>query len=220
MSVFLVVIADVINSRGFRDKADISECLRIANSDAGSELLVPYKCLRGDEIEAVLDTGGFVKAVRTLKYRLRPLKVRVGLGLGTLDLEGALPQDPFALNGEAFFAARKALDSIKSAKEEQETIALCAQGAGDGADIETWNMVLRLYSSMLGRWNDAQWDAVMEYERQGVISGAADKLKRLYQSVQRSLDRARWDAVSDCEAWMTRRMVGLACDVERAVSGK
>lgn len=219
MSVFLVVIADVINSRILRDKADISGRLRVVNGEAQSGLLVPFKCLRGDEIEAVLDTNGFVKAVRTLKYRLRPLKLRIGLGLGTLDTEGALPDDPFALNGEAFFAARKALDSINGSKGEQETIALCVQGAGSGADIETWNMVLRLYCSVLGRWNDAQWDAVMEYERQGVISGAADRLGRLYQSVQRSLGRARWDAVSDCEAWMARRMAELA-DAVSAAGGR
>lgn len=212
MGLYLVVIADVIRSRGSKEAASIDERLRIVNGEAKDGLLVPFRCLRGDEIEAVLDTGGsFIKTVRTLKHRLRPLKIRIGLGFGTLDVQGALPEDPFALNGEAFFAAREALDSIKQMRGDQETILLRSPYFRDShADDETWDIVLRMYGSITSRWNAAQWDAVMEYDRQGLMTGAADRLDKLYQSVQRSLDRARWDVVRDCEAWMEKHITELA----------
>lgn len=207
MSLFLVVIADVISSRNSMDMSNVYEHLLKVNADAKGELLVPFKCFRGDEIEAVLDAKtNFMKAIRTLKYRLQPLKVRVGLGIGRLDIgTDGLPNDPFLLNGEAFFEARDAIDRIKHKYKEQESIVLGAE-SNNGNNFDTWDIMLRLYSSIINRWNTDQWNAVMKYEKLDSMVDAANELNKKYQSVQRSLERADWNLICDCETWMMREM--------------
>ncbi len=208
MSLYLAVIADVINSRKTVAAFDISEQLSKANDDLKNELLVPFKCFRGDEIEAVLDINkNFMKSVRTLQYRLRPLKIRVGLGIGRLNTGGGdLPDDPFLLNGEAFFAARSAVDLIKDTYKEQESVVLRAEGDQESARFEPLDILFRLYGNVTGRWNAAQWDAAMNYEQLGSMKAAAVQLKKSYQSIQRSLERADWPLISDTEALLQKQV--------------
>jgi len=205
--LYLAVIADVIDSRSSKDMVNISERLREVNEDLKKELLVPFRCFRGDELEAVMDPdANFMRAVRALKYRLRPLRIRVGLGLGQLDVDrAALPDDPFSINGAAFFAARDAIDHIKHEYKEQESIVFRA-GRGD---FRTWDIMLRLYGSIVGRWNTGQWNYAMRYEVLDSMKDVAAELNKKYQSVQRSLNRADWSLVRDCEDWFAEQMALL-----------
>jgi hypothetical protein len=205
MKLYLAVIADVIDSRHSPEMTDIAARLERLNSDCSP--LVPFKCFRGDEIEAVLDPSTDVmKTIRALKYRLRPLKVRIGLGFGILDdADGTLPHDPFALNGEAFFEARKAIDLIKNRYKDQESIVL-RSARHDAASFPGWDILLRYYCHVLNRWNADQWDAVMNYDKLGSMAEAANRLSKKPQSIQRSLDRARWDLIRDSELLLERQL--------------
>ena len=53
MGLYIAVIADVIDSRNIVDMPEMSEALSAVNAQKEAGILIPFKCLRGDEIEAV-----------------------------------------------------------------------------------------------------------------------------------------------------------------------
>ncbi len=217
MNLYLAVIADVIKSRKSSDMNDISLRIQEINGALPDEILIPFKCMRGDEIEAVLMTErNFMRAIRTLKYHLRPLEVRVGLGIGQMDIDNYIlpPLDPFLLSGTAFYAARDAVDLIGHVKE-QESIVLKSEPKLDSHYMNNWNVMLRFYCSILNNWNTEQWDAVMSYEKHGSMVEAANELNKKYQSIQRSIERANWNLIRDSELWMKKEMRTMLDQIKR-----
>ena len=61
MDLYIAVIADVIDSRNITITSDISERLLLVNDEIKSELLIPFKCYRGDEIENISEHSTVIK---------------------------------------------------------------------------------------------------------------------------------------------------------------
>ncbi|NMB47108.1 MAG: hypothetical protein GX998_11960 [Firmicutes bacterium] len=99
-----VITADIIQSRVRSDVA-ASIPARLPRLEH-PHLVTGFAMSRGDEIQGVL--SGWLTApevLRLLRYICRPLQLRVGIGLGIH--AGRLAENPWDLNGPAFFRARE-----------------------------------------------------------------------------------------------------------------
>ncbi len=198
--MYVAVIADVIDSRKYAEAKSIQSVLKNLNkmlADKGLGILIPFYCMKGDEIEAVFSiNNNFLRALRFLRCALLPMKLRIGAGIGNLDMPFDLPKNPFEINGEAFHLARGALTEIrKFNKAEQNTLLIKNSDEAAG-------LICRLYSILVSDVKKQQWEAVFAYEDNKNIAAAAELISKRGQSIQRTLERVHYPDITACEEYL------------------
>lgn len=119
-----VITADQVNSR---DRADrVAEALRRVAATAGDDLLLPAERTAGDELQAVAEVAD--AALRMILELHRFGQFSVGCGIGRVDLP--LPASAREATGDAFIAARTA---VEQAKKRSPRAAVVSAGAGGAA---------------------------------------------------------------------------------------
>ena len=131
-----VVTADQVGSR---DHADIAGPARDRlNRDYGEHLVLPADRTAGDEIQVLTDHAATVLSI--ILELTRSHEWSVGLGCGTI--RHPLPAATREASGDAFFAARDAIDRAKKqhtrfAVETHRGVGVGASDrASDGANVE------------------------------------------------------------------------------------
>lgn len=139
-----------IDQRGSRIRGDkVPELLGLL---ASIETVLPFERSVGDEIQGVIrDPDAVVEAVARV---LRERDWYIGIGLGQMDLP--LPKNSREASGNAFVAAREAVDA---AKKTGERVPLCvktplAAAAEWAAAAEA---VLVLAGDVIRRRSEAEW---------------------------------------------------------------
>lgn len=128
-----VITADQVDSRGTEDAA--AGALSTIGKTFASQLLLPPDRTAGDEIQAITDSPE--TAYRLALGLTRDGRWSVGLGVGTV--REPLGDSTRASTGNAFFAARTAIDA---AKRTPTRFALRVEG--DDADRRTeWDRGVR-----------------------------------------------------------------------------
>ncbi|MEV7971867.1 hypothetical protein [Cellulomonas sp. NPDC089187] len=148
-------------------------------------LVLPLERTVGDEAQVVLDDP-----VLTLDLALHLLRIggwSIGIGAGPVRLP--LAESARASAGEAFIAAREA---VEAAKSRSRTVPLAVRGvdAEAAADAEA---VLSLIGAVIRRRSVAGWavvDRVVQGERQQDV---ADALSITQQAVSARLAAGLWD---------------------------
>lgn len=102
-----VLTADQVDSRSHADA--VSDALARIESVAPGELLLPAERTAGDEIQALTDRAD--TAYRLVLELSRDGRWSIGLGIGPVRLP--LGESTRASTGDAFFAARAAIDAAK-----------------------------------------------------------------------------------------------------------
>lgn len=157
----------------------------MANRDMPG-LLVPFRVSRGDEVQGI--ASGWLldpTIIRRLRYQLRPISVRIGIGLGFSD---AIVSNSWEMNGVPFFRAREALDSSKIKGSSSTQLKSGQPDLDPVADA-----LLSLLDSIRATWSDQQWEAVHKYEQQGTYALAGEAIGITAQAVQQRCYRARWE---------------------------
>lgn len=157
-------------------------------------LVAGFTMSRGDVIQGVL--SGWLTApeiLRLLRYTCRPLQLRLGIGLGVH--AGKMAENPWDLNGPAFFHARSALDDLKRSKQASTEIVT---GGAEELD-RLLNAMLLLLDTILAGWTEAQWEAVHVYENVGTYAAAGDRLGVAPQNVHKRCQAAHWAVVREAE---------------------
>jgi predicted XRE-type DNA-binding protein len=127
-----VITADQVGSR---DHADIAGPARDRlNRDYGEHLVLPADRTAGDEIQVLTDHAATVLSI--ILELTRSHEWSVGLGCGTI--RHPLPSATREASGDAFFAARDAIDRAKKqhTRFAVETHRGVGVGASDGANVE------------------------------------------------------------------------------------
>ncbi|NLW56183.1 MAG: hypothetical protein GX050_06145 [Firmicutes bacterium] len=193
MELFTVITADIIDSR--RQEALVAEKKQGLTGLILPELVTPFTFSRGDEVQAVCT--GYLRApslLRQLRYYFLPLKLRIGIGLGTIT-SGLEAESSWQMNGPAFHHARQALDQMK-----YERYSLTKLVSGDHQFDQAVNAFLALYDTILGRWTREQWEGVMTYEAAGTYREAAARLGIALQNVEKRCRAAHWRVIQQAEA--------------------
>jgi hypothetical protein len=191
MERITVITADVVDSRRHAGLVErLGERLSALSHPAIS---TGFSVSRGDEVQAML--RGWLSApevIRHLRYACRPARLRVGMGIGILP-HASLRDDPWLMNGPAFYDARQALDTAKTQKR-----ATVANTGIKGFDAFL-NCIWSLVDSVQEGWTGKQWEAVSLYEREGTYARASAVLGISPQNVQKRCKAARWDRVREAE---------------------
>jgi SatD family (SatD) len=161
-SLHAVLIADVVASRSTgRLRSSLNEKLRIATIAQLDERLirVPYAVTAGDEFQVIAaHLDQIPKLILDLRRRLLPFRLRIGVGLGTI--EGQIRRPVNRLAGEAFENARKAIIEIKSTRK-YPTLTRFHSERKIFNDIA--NLIYGLHDTLLRRTTTKQWETIATY---------------------------------------------------------
>jgi len=194
MGLYIVITADIVESR--KQKKYMKELSGKLKKLKVSSAIMPFTVSRGDELQAVLGSFDELPAVvRRLRYIVRPLELRIGVGIGEIDTTGLnRARSSWELSGEAFFNARAALEEAKSLKISRTFVK---------SGIETLdtslNTIFLLLDTIVDDWTEKQWEAVHIYEQQGTYEKAASLLGVSIQNVQQRCKSAKWKVVRKVE---------------------
>ncbi|MBE3576510.1 MAG: hypothetical protein IMX00_02290 [Limnochordales bacterium] len=213
-SLWLVVTADVIRSRRLTPQAEAQE--RIVTALAAfnqspilgvdrSHLATKFTLGRGDEIQGVLAaTAPLLPILRHLRYALQPARLRIGVGLGTIETP-INPESSWQMDGPAFHLVRTALEELGHTVLPRTRLRI---GIRYWLDEEQrvereLNALLSLYDEITRRWTTEQWHAVMAVEETRTLRASADILGVAKQNVHKRLRAAGWGPVQEAEALVT-----------------
>ncbi|WP_058554943.1 SatD family protein [Thiohalocapsa sp. ML1] len=139
----LVVIADVIASRGLPDRAEVQRALQASLAARNAEhrpqaLLSPYTLTLGDEFQAVpARAQGVFRDLLQIAADLQPVQLRFALGLGDI-ATGIDHERAIGMDGSAFHLARAGVEGLKHSDGR------CRVEGLDGVAVELVNQGLAL----------------------------------------------------------------------------
>lgn len=184
-----VLTVDQQSSRTQPDR--VPELLR-AVEDVSAVL--PFVRTVGDEAQAVLDSAPHV--VHACIAIARAGQWSIGIGLG--QVERPLPDSSDQARGQAFIAARTAVEAAKNTWSPLcvETAATSEDHIKDAQDAQT---VLRLMFDLTARATDAQWQVIDALRNTPGASQTqiAEDLNISQQAVSKSLRAARAEGIME-----------------------
>ena len=188
-STMYVLTVDQQSSRTQPDR--VPELLK-AVGDVSTVL--PFVRTVGDEAQAVLDSAPHV--VRACIAIARAGQWSIGIGLG--QVEHPLPDSSDQARGQAFIAARTAVETAKNSWSPLcvETAATSEDHVKDTQDAQT---VLRLMFDLIARATDAQWQVIDALRNAPGASQAqiAQDVNISQQAVSKSLRAARAEGIME-----------------------
>ncbi len=190
LRLFGVLVADVIASR---TRADIhsllSKRLRILTRMHSARKLIrlPYAVTAGDEFQTITSVLDEIPSlILDLRRKLRPLLVRVGVGIGEVTERVRPPVNK--MSGEAFQFAREALENIKNNRPYKFAV-LTAFRSRNAVFDTTANLIYGLHDTLVQNVSEKQWETIDVYVTKGRVSLAAKKLSLNTSTAYRNLKR-------------------------------
>ncbi|MCC3864028.1 SatD family protein [Terrisporobacter petrolearius] len=154
---------------------------------------------RGDEIQVFCsDIINIIEVIRQLRYYFRPLKIRIGVGIGGINTEKS--DNSWNMDGEAFFKAREALDKVKIQDKKRMTY-ICSPN--EQFDIIS-NSIYMLMDSIINEWSDSKWESVNAYEVYENYEKAGNSIGKSRQSISNNCKTAHFEKIKQAEEDLKR----------------
>jgi hypothetical protein len=187
---YAVLIADVVGSRTRRNlRALLGERLEKASRAQlrGRLIRLPYAITAGDEFQTIAwSCGRLPELIFDLRARMWPLRLRMGVGIGTVP--GRLQKPVNRLGGEAFELARTALAGVKSGTGNKFKV-LTKFASKDAVFDSTGNLIYALQDTLLQKITEKQWETIAVFRRKRRLEAAARELGLDASTVSRNLKR-------------------------------
>lgn len=172
-------------------------------------IVAPYGVTAWDEFQTVLREPARVPAVLAdLRWIFHPARLRVGIGLGTLD---RLPEPGQPVNlgaaGAALELAREAIDALKEPRKYDFATAIRTPIG----DLErAVGLALRLRDAALHRATDRQAETMRAMWRLDSQERVAGRLGVDESTVSRTLKRGGWWEIEDVDRTVEALLAGAA----------
>ncbi len=191
IKVWGVLIADVIGSSSTPNlRSMLNAKLRIASLAHQELLRLPYAITAGDEFQTLTaELKGLPGLVFDLRRRLRPLQVRVGIGIGPVPNPVRPPVNE--LGGPAFQWARQAIVETKSGHTHKFEVRTAFRSANGEFD-RVANLVYGLHDTLIRDLTEKQWQAIDAYIAKKRVDLAARALGISVSTASRSLKRGHF----------------------------
>src|SRR5579862_835314 len=187
-----VLIADVIHSSRRKNlSALLADGMRRANRVHlhKKRIRVPYAVTAGDEFQTVVSSIEMVPdLIFDLRRRMRPLDLRIGIGIGTI--QGRVRAPVNRLVGGAFANAREAIAEVKKGGHAYPRLT-AFRSSNESFDRIT-NLVYGLNDTLVLDMTEEQWRALNAYVESGSVEGAARKLRVSISTLSRNLKRSHF----------------------------
>jgi hypothetical protein len=122
-----------------------------------------------------------------IENRLYPLKVRFGIGWGSISTE--IGKTTAEMDGECFHRSRQALEMAK--RLDRNTIFQ----TGDDALDKTVDAILFLLNSIKADWEDIHYQRIRRYEETGSQEMVAKAEGVSQQAISKTLKSCKYEAV-------------------------
>ncbi|MEB7505314.1 MarR family transcriptional regulator [Arthrobacter koreensis] len=197
-----VLTIDQKDSRNSSDR--VPELLELLGSQ---DLALPFERTVGDEVQAVASSPAAV--IDAALLTLRQGGWSVGIGVGNVGLP--LPASTREAGGEAFIAARAAVDRAKKTGDRPPIAVAADPNAGPEAAEAAAHAeaVLILIAGLVRDRSEAEW-RILEHvdpHKWGSQSAAARMLGISSQAVSNAVQRAKWQ-----EEWAARPAAEVLLD--------
>ena len=194
-----VIVADVVGSSRTRDlRSMLGTRLRLVTSAHLHEkrIRLPYAVTAGDEFQTVAsDLRQIPGLLFDLRRRMRPLQLRIGIGIGRIS--GPLRAPVNRLGGQAFEFARTA---IRETKEGRLHSGKITRFHSENKDFDlVANLIYNLHDALVGHLSEKQWRTVDAYLAKGRVDLAARALRINASTASRNLSRSH--------LWQTLEMI-------------
>ena len=185
-----VLIADVVGSRTRRDlRALLGQRLATASRAhlRGKQIRLPYAVTAGDEFQTIVTSyARLPELIFDLRELLRPLRLRMGIGIGTVP--GKVRGPVNRLGGEAFQFARQALERLKEGEGNKFRV-LTGFKTQDTAFDSTANLIYALQDTLLLKVTEKQWETIAVFRKKRRLQDAAEAMRLDVSTVSRNLKR-------------------------------
>jgi DNA-binding MarR family transcriptional regulator len=132
-----------------------------------------------------------------LRTRLRPLSIRIGVGLGQISNRIQAPVNRLA--GEAFQYARQSIEKIKKNSLFKFDVLTTFTSSNESFD-KTINLIYGLHDTLVLKIKRKQWEAIEEFMAKPALEHAARRLHLDVSTVSRTLKRAYYWQLSETVA--------------------
>jgi len=198
-----VLIADVVQSRSRGRLRPILEA-RLREASAAHRrakiIRLPYAVTAGDEFQCLPASPGVIpELIFDLRRRMRPLSLRIGIGIGAI--EGRIQPPVNRLTGEAFTRARQAIDAVKQGTLHRYRVLTAFRTPQESFD-RLANLVYGLTDTLLLRVTETQWRTMGAYREKRRVDRAAKRLRLDSSTASRSLKRAHYWQLAETAAVM------------------
>jgi hypothetical protein len=188
--LWAVVVSDVIGSSGTRDlRTQLSAKLRIATTVHIQEkrIRLPYAVTAGDEFQTIAcNLPEIPELLFDLRRRMRPLRLRMGIGIGLIT--GRLRPPVNELGGQAFEFARIAMEETREGRSHFEKKTRF-HSANEEFNLVA-NLVYGLHDALTGDLSEKQWQTVDAYLAKKRVDLTARALKINASTASRNLGRS------------------------------
>ncbi len=187
---YAVLIADVVGSRTRRDlRALLGQRLEKASRAhlRGEYIRLPYAVTAGDEFQTIVSSyARLPELIFDLREMLRPLRLRIGIGVGRVP--GKVRGPVNRLGGEAFQFARVALERVKEGGGNKIRV-LTGFKSKDAVFDSTANLIYALQDTLLLKVTEKQWETIAVYRKKRRLQAAAKAMRLDVSTVSRNLKR-------------------------------
>ena len=195
---YAVLIADVVGSRARIDlRALLGRRLETASRAhlRGKHIRLPYAVTAGDEFQTIVSSyARLPEVIFDLRELLRPLRLRMGIGIGTVP--GKVRGPVNRLGGEAFQFARIALESVKEGEGNKFRV-LTGFKTKDATFDSTANLIYALQDTLLLRVTEKQWETIAVVRKKRRLQDAAKAMRLDVSTVSRNLKRGYYWQVAE-----------------------
>ncbi len=184
------LIGDVVDSRGFDDRAGLQSSLITAFAAIGVEAIQAPMMTVGDEFQAIYpDLESALEAELRLRALLaKRVLVRIGMGCGQVN-QVEPDREPFGQDGSAWWRAREALEWVAETEESNST-ATWRTAARTGDSRESWlNRLLVLRSAVLEELDQTDGEILLGLLDGVTVSAIAEQIGLNKSSVSRRARR-------------------------------
>ncbi|SMC79872.1 SatD family protein [Papillibacter cinnamivorans] len=191
---YVAVIGDIRHSKQLSDRgavqARLSAVLEEINRDCGPELASKFMITLGDEFQGLLKTGSkAVYILDTIERELYPVRLRFGIGVGEI-VTDIRPELPLGADGPAYYNAREAIESLKTAEKKKMESKVNAKILIQGHEevSELINAVFSLMTVVRETWTERRVEIINSYLKCGQTQEKAAHSLGIHQSnVQKAL---------------------------------
>lgn len=204
MSVYIVVIGDIIESKDLEPKMRkqiqirLEEHFKQMNRQSGhGQLLSPYTITLGDEFQAVYQSADHLfKDIWAIMAEIHPVRVRINISVGEITTEINREQS-IGMDGPAFHIAR---DYIEEMKERDLLLTLSTSNKPFDRLV---NSSFQILSANLRGWNKNRF-LILKKRYEGIeVKQIADDLGLSDVAVYKNIRAGTLDAIQDLTGSIT-----------------
>lgn len=155
----IAIIGDIIKSKSIPDRyktqQDLQAVLQQINQRHHASLASHFTITLGDEFQGLFKASkGLLYTLDEISFALRPIRLRFGIGVGSLTTE-LDPSKSIGADGPAYWKAREAIDfAHKNNDYGRANIHLCVQQPDES--VRLINQILKLTALQVSGWRDSQ----------------------------------------------------------------